>query len=198
MTEIPDSALVRLTEASLKKCLARLSGTSAGTWELLDIGAARGTIEDAVKRHDFVNPAASAVFFNLGGGLPFTTIMLFDPSDMECISKCFMGYAYPRGPVTTPTEEVMLLELGNIVLNSLINSAMNALKLSLMPSVPAYLEGDYRVLVNGLAPGGDVKKTFHIVSATLAIKSDKRMTRSEVIALIPEDLALRFEQLPRP
>lgn len=187
-----------MTEASLKKCLARLSGVSAGTWELLGISASQGTTEDAVKLHDFVNPAASAVYFNLGGGLPFTTIMLFDPSEMECISKCFMGYSYPRGAATTQAEEVMLLELGNIVLNSLINSAMNALKLSLMPSVPAYLEGDYRVLVNGLAPGGDVKKSFRIIGAALGIKSDKRVTRSEVIALVPEDLALQFERLPAP
>ncbi|MDD5208607.1 MAG: hypothetical protein PHV36_04425 [Elusimicrobiales bacterium] len=197
MTENP-GALLRLTEASLRKCLARLSGVSAGTWELLGISASQGTIEDAVKLHDFVNPAASAVYFNLGGGLPFTTIMLFDPSEMECISKCFMGYSYPRGAATTQAEEVMLLELGNIVLNSLINSAMNALKLSLMPSVPAYLEGDYRVLVNGLAPGGDVKKSFRIIGATLGLKADKRVTRSEVIALIPEDLAQQFERLPAP
>ena len=123
--------------------------------------------------------------------------MLFDPLDMECISKCFMGYSYPRGAVTTQTEEVMLLELGNIVLNSLINSALNALKLSLMPSVPAYLEGDFRDLANGLAPGGDLKQNFRIITATLAIKSDKRSTRSEVIALVPEELARQFESLPQ-
>jgi len=197
MTDISSGALVRLTEASLKKCLGRLSGVSAGTWELLGISASAGTVEDAVKLHDFVNPRASAVYFNLRGGLPFTAIMLFDPLDMECISKCFMGYSYPRGAVTTQTEEVMLLELGNIVLNSLINSALNALKLSLMPSVPAYLEGDFRDLANGLAPGGDLKQNFRIITATLAIKSDKRSTRSEVIALVPEELARQFESLPQ-
>lgn len=195
MTDISSGALVRLTEASLKKCLGRLSGVSAGTWELLGISASAGTAEDAVKLHDFVNPRASAVYFNLRGGLPFTAIMLFDPLDMECISKCFMGYSYPRGAVTTQTEEVMLLELGNIVLNSLINSALNALKLSLMPSVPAYLEGDFRDLADGLAPGGDLKQNFRIIAATLAIKSDKRSTRSEVIALVPEELARQFENL---
>lgn len=197
MTDISSGALVRLTEASLKKCLGRLSGVSAGTWDLLGISASAGTVEDAVKLHDFANPRASAVYFNLRGGLPFTAIMLFDPLDMECISKCFMGYSYPRGAVTTQTEEVMLLELGNIVLNSLINSALNALKLSLMPSVPAYLEGDFRDLANGLAPGGDLKQNFRIIAATLAIKSDKRSTRSEVIALVPEELARQFETLPQ-
>lgn len=196
MSDNPGRALLGLSEASLKKCLARLSGVSAGTWELSGMSAARGTIEDAMKRHDFVNPAASAVYFNLRGELPLTAIMLFDPADMECISKCFMGYSFPRGAATTPTEEVMLLELGNIVLNSLINSAMNALKLSLMPSVPAYLEGDFRDLVNGLARGADPKAEFRIIAATLTMRSDKRVSRSEVLALVPEELALRFERLP--
>jgi len=197
MTENSSGALVRMTEASLKKCLGRLSAVSAGTWELAGISASAGTVEDAVKLHDFANPVASAVYFNLRGVLPFTAIMLFDPLEMECISKCFMGYSYPRGAATTQTEEVMLLELGNIVLNSLLNSALNALKLSLIPSVPAYLEGDFRDLVHGLAPGGDVKQDFQIITATLIIRSDKRSTRSEVIALVPEELAQRFEKLQR-
>lgn len=196
MSDNTSRALLGLTETSLKKCLARLSGVSAGTWELSGMNALRGTVEDAVKRHDFTNPAASAVYFNLRGALPLTAIMLFDPEDMECISKCFMGYSFPRGRATTPTEEVMLLELGNIVLNSLINSAMNALKLSLMPSVPAYLEGDFRDLVNGLARGGEPKGEFQIITATLTMRSDKRVSRSEVLALVPEELALRFEHLP--
>ncbi len=197
MTDNSSGALVRLTEASLKKCLGRLSGVSTGTWELLGISASAGTIEDAVKLHDFVNPKASAVYFNLRGGFPFTAIMLFDPEEMECISKCFMGYSYPRGAATTQTEEVMLLELGNIVLNALLNSALNALKLSLMPSLPAYLEGDFRDLANGLAPGGDVKQNFHIIAAALVIRSDKRATRSEVIALVPGELVQQFERLPQ-
>lgn len=193
MTDNPGDILLRLTEASLKKCLARLSGVSAGTWEILGMKSFPGTLEDAVKLHDFTNPSASAVYFSLVG-LPFKALMLFDPADMECISKCFMGYSFPRGPVTTQTEEVMLLELGNIVLNSVVNSALNALKKSCMPSVPAYLEGDYRRLVDGLAAGAGVNLAtkLHIVAATLAIRTDTRVARSEVIALIPEGLALEL------
>jgi hypothetical protein len=187
MTDNSSEMLIRLTEASLKKCLGRLSNVSAGTWEILGITASRGTLEDAVKQHEFRNPAAGAVYFSLGG-FPLTALMLLDPTEMECISKCYMGYSFTRGTVTTAPEEVMLLELGNIILNAVINSALNALKKSGMPSVPAYLEGDQSRLLEGLGASVGLKKTFHIITATLAIRSDKCLAKSEVLALIPDEL----------
>lgn len=188
MTEESGGILTRLTETSLQKCLARLSKVSAGTWEISGISSSRGTPEDAVKRHDFKNPKASLVYLNIAEP-PLTAIMMFDPADMECISKCFMGYSFPGGPVTTQAEEMMLLELGNIVLNSLINSVLNAIKKSAMPSVPAYLEGDAGVLLAGLGAVADLKKNFHVIAATLAIGSGKSVAMSEVLVLVPEELA---------
>jgi len=187
MTDNSSEILSRMTEASLKKCLVRLSGVSAGTWELLGVSASRGTLENAVKLHDFKNPSAGVVYFGIGG-FPLTTLMMMDPLDMECISKCFMGYSFPRGAATTQPEEVMLLELGNIILNAVINSALNALKKSGMPSVPAYLEGDALRLLEGLGASVDPKKNFHIITATLAMRSDKCEAKTEVVALIPEEL----------
>ena len=118
--------------------------------------------------------------------------MLFDPGEMECISKCFMGYSFPRGEVTTQAEELMLLELANIILNSVINSTLNALRKSGIPSVPAYLEGGLSRLLAGLGAGADPQKTFRIIAATLAIRSDNHTARSEVLALVPEELELEL------
>jgi len=180
-----------LTEASLTKCLARLSSVSAGTWEILGISDFSGTLEDAVRRHDPKKPAG-AVYFNFGE-LRLIAMMLLDPGDIECISKCFMGYSFPRGPVTTQTEEVMLLELGNIILNALTNSALNALKKSVMPPVPAYLEGDLNRLLEGVGAGVALKNNFRIIAASLAIKSDRSVARSEVLVLVPCELAREIE-----
>lgn len=187
MNENSSAALKRSAETGLKKCLARLSSVSAGTWEILGVSVSRGTLEDAVKHHDFKNRAAM-VYFNIGG-LPPTAAMLFDPGGIECISKCFMGYSFPRGEVTTQAEEVMLLELGNIILNSALNSALNAFKKSGIPSVPAYLEGNLSRLLGGLGAGAGVEKYLHVIAATLAIRSDKCEVRSEVLVLVPEELA---------
>jgi len=188
MTDESSGILARLIEASLQKCLARLAKVSAGTWELSGITAAPGTPEDAVKRHDFKNPKASLVYLSIAEPR-LTALIMFDPADMECISKCFMGYSFPGGPVTTQAEEMMLLELGNIILNSLINSVLNAIKKSAMPSVPAYLEGESGPLLAGLGAVVDLKKNFRIIAAKLAIGSGKSVAMSEVLVLVPEELA---------
>ena len=182
-----NAVLEQLAAASLKKCLLRLSRVSAGTWEVLEIKASAGTLEYAVKQHDFKNPAA-AVYFSLNAGSPLTAIMLFNPQDMECISKGFTGHSFPRGARTTPAEEIMLLELGNIVLNAMVNSVLNVIKKSAMPAVPEFMEGDAPGLVSGLGASVDLKREFCVIKATLAIRCDTSVTNTEVFALVPGEL----------
>jgi hypothetical protein len=184
--------LERLALSGLEKCLAKLSKVSTGTWQITDIKVSRGTLEDAVKQHDFKNPAAT-VYVNVKGRFPFTSMMLFDPKDIECISKCFLGYYFSGAQGLARAEEMMLTELGNIVLNSLINSVLNALKRSVIPPVPNCVNGDACRLVERLGAGMDLKQNFRIVTLTLAIQHDKRVSRSEVFGMIPEELEKELE-----
>lgn len=184
--------LEQLAASSLEKCLLRLSRVSAGTWQVLEIKVSSGKLADAVNQHDFRNPAA-AVHFNLSGSA-LTALMLFNPQDVECVSKAFTGHSFPRGSRTTPAEEVMLLELGNIVLNALLNAVQNALKKSSMPAVPQFLEGDAARLIAGLGAAVDPAREFRVLRATLAIRCDKCETLSEVFALIPAELAAELER----
>ena len=131
-----NTALERLAALSLEKCLVRLSKVSAGTWQLVDTGGSSGTPGNAVGKYDFKNQPAAAVYFDIKGDFPMTSLMIFDPADIDCISKCFLGYSFPRQGGISHSDEVMLLELGNIVLNSLSNLVFNALGESFMPLCP--------------------------------------------------------------
>ncbi|MBI4802117.1 MAG: hypothetical protein HY796_06300 [Elusimicrobia bacterium] len=186
--------LERLAVSGLEKCLARLSKVSAGTWRITGARLSWGTPEDALRQHDFTNPTA-AVYFNVKGGFPFTLMMLFDLNEIELVSKCFLGYAFPRAPGLTQPQEVLLLELGNIILNSLINSVLNALKRSCVPPAPRCVGGDLRRLLEELGGGMDLKQNFRIITVTLAIQCDTRASTSEVFGLIPEELADELERL---
>lgn len=182
------AVLERLASLSLEKCLHRLSRVSAGTWQILEIKVSSGTVADAVKQHDFKNPAA-AVYFSLGTGPALTMMMLFDPTDIECISKGFTGHSFPRSGHTTPAEEITLMELGNIVMNALANSVLNAVNKTSFPALPEYAEGDSAVLMKSLGTITDPGREFRIVKATLAIRCDNNAANSEVFALIPTELA---------
>ncbi|MDP2865845.1 MAG: hypothetical protein Q8O90_06355 [Elusimicrobiota bacterium] len=185
-----NTVLERLAVSSLEKCLVRLSKVSAGTWQLLDTAGASGTPGNAVGKYDFRNQPAAAVYFDIKGDFPMTSLMIFDPADIDCISKCFLGYSFPRQGGISQSDEVMLLELGNIVLNSLSNSVFNALGESFMPSVPQFVAGDALRIAESVRAVAGAALTFNIVASTIAIQCDNRVSRSKVIALVPEQLAL--------
>jgi len=189
--------LENLAASSLAQCLLRISRVSPGTWQVLGVKVSAGTAVDAVKQHDFKNPAA-AVYFNLPDVSPLAAIMLFNPNDMMCISKCFTGHSFPRGSFTTPADEVMLTELGNIVLNAMMNGFLNALKKCLMPAVPQFVEGDVHRVTGELGKILNPNQGFRIITAALALQCDDSVAMSEVVALLPEEIALKLELLQPP
>lgn len=197
MNANPDATLESLVTQSLAKCLQRLSRVSAGTWQVTEVKVTSGALEDALRQHDFKTPGI-AVYFNLKGMSPLTAVMLFDPADMECISRCFTGHSFPRGAVTTMAEEVMLTELGNIVMNSLINGLLNALRRQSIPTIPGFAEGSLQDLTAELGKTVNVKQGFRIITARLALQRDAATAKVEAIALVPEELAMELELLQPP
>ncbi len=194
MEEKAGAILERLTLSGLEKCLARLAKVSAGTWRINGVKVSRGTLEDAVAQHDFSHPGA-AVYFHVKGEFPFTSMMLFDLEDMELISKCFLGYSFPKAPTFTQTEEVLLMELGNIVVNAFINAVLNALKRSTMPPVPLCVDGNLRQVAAGAGAGSDPAKDYLVVAVSLAMQCDKLASATEVIGLVPAELEHELERL---
>lgn len=194
MNEKENTVLERLAALSLERCLVRLSKVSAGTWQLVDTAESSGTPGSAVGKYDFKGQAAAAVYFDIKGDFPMTSLMIFDPGDLDCISKCFLGYSFPKQGGISASDEVMLLELGNIVLNSLSNSVFNALGESFMPSVPQFISGNAVAIAEGLRSVAGASTVFRIVSSTLALGVDNRLSTTKVIGLIPEELAQALER----
>lgn len=194
MKESRSIVLESLIGLSVAKCLMRLSRVSAGTWQVLSSKVAYGTLRDALAQHDFKRPA-SAVYFTLSGAAPFSGVMLFDRADIQCISKCFTGHSFPHTAATTPAEEIMLTELGNILLNALTSKLLNALKKGFMPVVPSFLEGGLDKLASELGRIPRLKQEFRTITVALEMRTDKASARSEVLILLPEELALELENL---
>ena len=188
MNEEENIVLQRLSAAGLERCLARLSRASAAAWKLTGSEIFRGTLSEAVRRHGPKEPAA-AVYFNVQGEFPFTSLMFFDLADTEHLSKCFMGESFSPAARPGITGEVVFLELGNIVLNSLMNALLNVLKKNTIPGLPRYVDGDMPRILAGLGSVLDLGREFRIFKATLTISRGERSGKSEVFAMIPGELA---------
>lgn len=185
--------LEQLAVSGLEKCCAKISRVSAGAWEINGVRVSRGTIGDALAQHDFTHPAV-AVYFNVKGEFPFTALMLVDLNDTGHILQFYLGSTFPHAGEFTHPVEVMLTEIGNIILNSLINSVLNALKRSAMPPVPGCAHGDAGSLLaelGGCAASGDCRT----VTVSLCIRYGERVSRGEIIGLIPAELENEMERL---
>jgi len=195
--DLPEEPLKNLAALSVAYCLQRLSRASAGTWQVLDVKVAYGTFEDALRPHDFKHDAA-AVYMGLRGISPLTAMMLFDPDDIACVSKCYTGQSFHREGKLTPADEMLLVELGNVVINSLISALLNALKKSFMPTVPKFVEGGKAKLAGDLLNAVGINTSFRIITVTLGMSATECSAKSEMVALIPEEMALELENIHTP
>ncbi len=157
--------LGRIVASGLQKCVDRLSRVSAGTWEIAGAEVSMGTLSEAITRHASDDGDSSAVYFDVKGELPFIAIMIFDPRDAERISKCLLGHYFFVSPTLSRTGELLLAELGNILLNSFVGALSNALKRIFMPSAPRCLKGGPQYLLEAM----DISNEMLIPLAKVAL-----------------------------
>lgn len=186
--------LERLASASLEKCLLKISAVSGMAWQLTDINISRGNLGHAVSRHSFSSQSAAVVYIHVNSEFPFMSLMVFDQADVGHISKCFLGESLARAGNIEQFNEVMLLELGNIMLNAVINYFQNALRKSAIPSVPMFMTGNSGHIAAGLGAYMDSRQIFRIITAAVSVGSGQRVSRGAVLAVIPEELAAALER----
>jgi chemotaxis protein CheY-P-specific phosphatase CheC len=179
--------LERIAVTSLERCVAKLSRISAGKWSVADVSVSCRSMQEAIFDHSSSRGTGAAVYFEVKGEFPFTSMVVFRPEDIDTISKGFMGFSFSKLPSLNQAQELLLSELGNIILNAIISSLSNALKRSFLPTAPKCVQGETQFLLEALWTA--VGRTPHsLVTVTLDLQCDKTVTRSEVIALIPEKM----------
>jgi hypothetical protein len=186
--------LERLAAAGLEKCCLKISKVSGKGWRLSDIGISSGTLEEALGRCD-LEARSSVVYIHVEGRLPFTSLMFFPPGDVAHVTRCFLVDLPVEAGGIVRFEEVILLELGNIVLNALINHLQNALKKSAIPSVPMLLKGDSASISRGLGVHVDPSKQYRIITAAVSVQSQERVSGGTVLAVIPGEMSAELERL---
>jgi len=176
-----------LTLTGMDRCLQRLGRSSAGNWRLAGVEVTRGTLADALAPYDGVQTAAVYMVMD---ELPLTGVMAANPADIEDISKAFTGHSFPRGLRITPAEEVMLTELGNILINVLVNVVINALKRSMLPALPLFAAGDAAGLAQAIrAPAGPCR----LIEARVELTCGGPASELHLFALLPESVAATLD-----
>ena len=120
-----DSKASRILESiallSLEKCAVKLSRISAGKWSVSEVRVSSRSMEDTLKEHGASSGQGAAVYFEISGEFPFTAMVVFRPEDIDTISRGFLGFSFSKMPSLSQAQELLLSELGNIILNSIIS-----------------------------------------------------------------------------
>jgi len=173
---------------SLEKCAVKLSRISAGKWAVSEVRVSNRTMEETLKDHAASKGTGAAVYFEIAGEHPFTAMIVFRPDDIDTISRGFLGFSFSKLPRLSQAQELLLSELGNIILNSIVSSLSNTLKRAFLPSAPKCVQGEPRFLLEALWTSVDAKVQHRLVTVALDLDYDKAVTRSEVLVLIPESM----------
>ena len=173
---------------SLEKCAVKLSRISAGKWAVSEVRVSSRTMAETIKDHAASKGTGAAVYFEIAGEHPFTAMIVFRPDDIDTISRGFLGFSFSKLPRLSQAQELLLSELGNIILNSIVSSLSNTLKRAFLPSAPKCVQGEPKFLLEALWTSVDAKVQHRLVTVALDLDYDKAVTRSEVLVLIPESM----------
>lgn len=181
--------LEQIVVTSLEKCVSKLSRISAGNWSVAGAQVSCRSIEEAVKEHSAApGGTGAAVFFEVRGEYPFTSMVIFRPADIDTISRGFLGFSFSRLPNLNQAQEMLLSELGNIVVNALISALSNALKRSFLPAAPKCVLGETPFLLEALWASLGRSGRYSLVTVMLDLRCGEQVTRSEVLTIIPENM----------
>ena len=185
--------LENIVIAGFEKCVGKLSKMSAGRWSLADVKVSRGALSE-ISLDRNAGEGGSAVYFEISDNRPLAAMVIFQSADIALISKCFLGFAFPRMADIDQAEDLLLSELGNILLNAFTGSLSNALKRSYIPPGPKCLKGERRFLLESLAAVLEKRQKYSLISIMLDLQCDHLITRAEVVGITPEKLEEELEK----
>ncbi|MDA8130084.1 MAG: response regulator [Elusimicrobia bacterium] len=187
-------AIKRLAAGGLSKCMLKASDATASSWELCEVAVTSGGEAELAKLADLGRETAS-VHVNVRGGALFSAALVFRADHAGLIAHSFV-----KGPVylaeeVRSLEEGLMLEMGNIIVNSLANALFNALKRSAIPSVPMLVKGGAGAVTAALVSCMEPGKPVRIISARLAMRREGRVAGTSVIGVLPEEIAAELDEL---
>lgn len=178
--------LERIASESLEKCVSRLSRVSGGQWTVTAFRVSMRTMPELIRDHSSsVSASGAAVYFTVSGAHPFTSMVVFKPEDIGVLARGFLGAPLLKLPDLSQAQELLFSELGNIILNSLLNALSGAVKRPFIPSAPKCVKGEVPFLLEALWSSMEPSDRRSLVTVTLDLRCGDAITGVEVLALIP-------------
>lgn len=178
--------LEKVASESLGKCASRLSRVSGGQWTISAFHVSLRTMRELIGDYSASGSASgAAVYFTVSGEYPFTSMVVFRPEDIGVLARGFLGGPILKLPDLSQAQELLFSELGNIILNSLLNALSGAVGRPFIPSAPKCVKGGIPFLLEALWSSVEPSARRGLVTVKLDLRCGDAVTGVEVLALIP-------------
>lgn len=178
----------RIIISSMDKCISKLSKISQGRWSISRTKISWNNLDEIMNSYVPREGTGVGVYFQIAGDYPWTAMIIFQPEDVEIISKFFFGDYYTRLSHLNHAQELILAEFGNVILNSFVGSLSNILEKAFIPSVPKCIQGKTDYLIEALEIIIQDLPRQKIVTIELELSHDNLTSKSEILGIIPENL----------
>ncbi|MFH1618708.1 MAG: hypothetical protein ABIG11_02280 [bacterium] len=187
-----------ITWKSLSHCLSKLSKMTGSPW-LIEAGDMKWLpMPLLVREYSSDEQTGAAVYFDVAGDMPMSLMIVFHPRDTGIIARCFLGHSYPFLSHLNHLEELVLSELGNIVVNAFVGALANEMDSIMLPSVPRCVQGSRFALVEALQSTVKEPGRYSACKMPLRMESAGGSASSELLALFPASSLEKLEKIRPP
>jgi len=145
----------RWPEDKIKKALSKTVGNlqkMAGTgWALASFSMEWSSYKSVMLRYPQDEPEGMAVLCSVNGSLPFTTMLILSRADAIIASSSFIKHSFAHLSRFSQMEEIVIAELGNMLLNSFVGVIADTTDTVLLPSAPRCAQGTRTCILEAFA-----------------------------------------------
>lgn len=169
-----------ISKKALSKAVDKINKISVAEWETSDILPSKDNYD------------AVCCYFQVEGDIPMSFAMLFRRSDLPAISKSFIGYGFFVSQKMTRSEELLMEELSNIILNCLISEISNFLGRKIIPSGPKTAQSPKETAVEIISSALPANNGKLIARADMAFVCCKNKIVCEIYSFLPKSFIEKF------
>lgn len=169
---------------AIKSAIERLNRVSAGRWDFSENTKQIQSNYDASCAYFEVKLQEDILLFSI----------FFNRKDISDISKCFIGYSFFVSEKMTGKEELLIGELANIILNSLISALCNKLNIKLIPSIPKVIQVEKEIGIEIISSSLPLAKEKTVFSNVISLKCGEKDVFCEVYSFFSKKIIDELEK----
>lgn len=155
-------ALKSLVSAGLLKSTERLNKVSSFRWKVLEVSF-------ELSRKDYESVCVYLISKNYD---KLAFLLFIKKEDANKIFKIFSGYYLSESPEYKKSYELLISEIGNIMLNSVLSEIANRLSKIIIPDVPRTINGEKKFILENISGMLEENKSKVPLSATVLVESE--------------------------